>query len=199
MVTHGQEALTQKALTQPACVAAGGLREQDTAAQTKQIEALLEASNQGPAKWTIVVGHHAVRSYGRHCAPAAPGAINDCQAMAWLGPLLQKHGVQLYLNGHDHDMQHIKFPNETTHFVTSGGGGDFRPGEFDGLDKPHAQFLADDLGFALVEVEEDLMTVTLFVRRSGSQPAHVVQIWAGKEGGKVRRGLWGMSRRNTML
>src|ERR1700761_2394235 len=37
--------------------------------------------------------------------------------------LLRRHKVDLYLSGHDHDLQHIEFKGHPTSFVISGGGG----------------------------------------------------------------------------
>jgi tartrate-resistant acid phosphatase type 5 len=37
--------------------------------------------------------------------------------------LLRRHKVDLYLSGHDHDLQHLDFKAHSTSFVISGGGG----------------------------------------------------------------------------
>jgi tartrate-resistant acid phosphatase type 5 len=37
--------------------------------------------------------------------------------------LLRRHNVDLYLSGHDHDLQHLEFKGHPTSFVISGGGG----------------------------------------------------------------------------
>jgi tartrate-resistant acid phosphatase type 5 len=67
------------------------------------------------APWTICVGHHPVYSNGQH---------GDTEALVSdLAPLLQAHGVQTYLCGHDHDMQHLELEGQKTSFVISGGGG----------------------------------------------------------------------------
>lgn len=42
-------------------------------------------------------------------------------------PLLEKYGVQLYLAGHDHDLEHIWQPGRRTHHVVSGAGSQTRP------------------------------------------------------------------------
>ncbi|MBI1370470.1 MAG: acid phosphatase [Planctomycetes bacterium] len=67
------------------------------------------------APWTICIGHHPVYSNGQH--GDTKGLVDD------LAPLLQEHGVQLYLCGHDHDMQHLELEGLKTSFVVSGGGG----------------------------------------------------------------------------
>ena len=51
------------------------------------------------AKWKIVVGHHAIRSAGHH---------GDTQELVkQLLPILQANNVDLYMNGHDHCLEHI--------------------------------------------------------------------------------------------
>ncbi len=62
-----------------------------------------------------VLGHHPVYSDGPH--GDHPVLIQD-----W-DPLFRKYNVQLYLAGHDHDMQHLEFEGHPTSFFLSGGGG----------------------------------------------------------------------------
>lgn len=77
------------------------------------LERELAASN---ADWKIVVGHHPVFSGGVH--GASWGLIR------YLKPMLEEHGVRVYLNGHDHDLQHIEV--DGVHYLTSGGGAEPR-------------------------------------------------------------------------
>jgi len=62
-----------------------------------------------------VLGHHPIYSDGPH--GDHPVLIRD-----W-DPLFRKHNVQLYLAGHDHDLQHLEFEGHPTSFFLSGGGG----------------------------------------------------------------------------
>jgi acid phosphatase len=64
------------------------------------------------APWKVVVGHHPVRSGGRHGGSPALAQT--------LEPLLERHGVQVYLCGHDHALQHITIG--ATHHICSGAG-----------------------------------------------------------------------------
>lgn len=64
------------------------------------------------ADWKIVVGHHPVFSGGAH-GPSW-GLIR------YLKPMLEGHGVRVYLNGHDHDFQHIAV--DGVNYITCGGG-----------------------------------------------------------------------------
>jgi len=77
------------------------------------------------APWLVCMGHHPLYSNGRH---------GDSRALiADFGPLFQKHGVDFYFCGHDHDLQHLEFAKLRTSFVLSGGGGarlyDMKPSE----------------------------------------------------------------------
>lgn len=90
-----------------------------TLTQRQQAEqfAWLEAELKRPrtTPFLVVMGHHPVYSNGIH--GDHPVLIRD-----W-DPLFRKHGVHLYLAGHDHDMQHLEFEGHPTSFVISGGGG----------------------------------------------------------------------------
>ncbi len=63
----------------------------------------------------VVMGHHPIYSDGMH--GDHPVLIRD-----W-DPLFRKHKIDLYLAGHDHDMQHLEFEDHPTSFFLSGGGG----------------------------------------------------------------------------
>ena len=80
-----------------------------------------------------VMAHHPVYSNGPH--GDHPVLIRD-----W-APLLREHKVDLYLAGHDHDLQALHFEGEpTTHFLSGGGGADLYVLTKDGLDRgPYAQ------------------------------------------------------------
>jgi 3',5'-cyclic AMP phosphodiesterase CpdA len=62
-----------------------------------------------------VAAHHPIYSNGIHCD-------NRVLADEW-DPLLRRHRVDLYISGHDHDLQHLEFQGHPTSFVVSGGGG----------------------------------------------------------------------------
>jgi len=65
--------------------------------------------------WLVVMGHHPLYNNGHHGHTEA--LIKD-----W-GGLFQKHGVDFYFCGHDHDLQHMEFEGMRISFVLSGGGG----------------------------------------------------------------------------
>lgn len=81
--------------------------------------AWLDASLAGSkARWKLVYGHHTIRSGGS-------GHGDTPELVANLLPILKKHGVQTYICGHDHDLQHIV--RDGLHYVLTGAGSEVRP------------------------------------------------------------------------
>ena len=78
----------------------------------KQIAWLSESLSRSSAAWKVVVGHHPIYSGGRH--GDTPGLVETIQ------PILKAHGVQAYLNGHDHALQHIR--RGDIDYICSGSG-----------------------------------------------------------------------------
>lgn len=76
----------------------------------------LAASN---APWKVVVGHHPIYSSGFYG--------NDRAAIARLTPLFRRHGVQLYINGHDHNYERSRPIDGTTYLTVGNGGASLRP------------------------------------------------------------------------
>ncbi|CAO2151617.1 unnamed protein product [Urochloa humidicola] len=69
---------------------------------------------QSKATWKIVIGHHAIRSVSEH---------GDTQELVQqLLPILKANGVDLYINGHDHCLEHISSRDSPLQYLTSGGG-----------------------------------------------------------------------------
>jgi acid phosphatase len=91
---------------------------QDTAAQLAWFERALSASR---ADWKIVIGHHPVWP-NRTSDDGGEGASPDIRAK--IDPILRKYRVPLYLNGHDHDLQHVA--KNGTNYVCTGAGSKIR-------------------------------------------------------------------------
>ena len=83
---------------------------QDTDAQLAWLDAALARST---AAWKIVIGHHPVRTVLRQHRDTK-------ELVTRLQPLLVKHRVPVYLNGHDHNLQLRR--DAGTAFITSGAG-----------------------------------------------------------------------------
>lgn len=85
------------------------------------------------APFLVVMGHHPVYSNGPH--GDHPVLVRD-----W-DPLFLKYKVDLYMAGHDHDLQVLQFEDHpTTHFLSGGGGADLYVLKIDDLERgPYAQ------------------------------------------------------------
>ncbi len=91
-------------------LAHGHLEAHDGARQIAWLKSELRRST---APWKVVVGHHPIYS-GDHGDSAA--------LVAQVAPLLEAYGVQVYINGHDHNLQHIR--RGRVDYVCTGAGAD---------------------------------------------------------------------------
>ena len=137
---------------------------QDPAAQLAWFDAALAASI---ADWKIVVGHHPVHS-GRE--PASTAA----DMAAKIEPILQRHRVPLYLNGHDHDLQH--FQAGATHYVCTGAGSKMDPA----CVADAADFCSVRPGFCALRLTAQALEVAF--RDDAGGELHVVDIARPKAG-----------------
>ena len=84
----------------------------DPEAQLAWLDRTLAESD---APWKIVVGHH----------PIYVGSVrysDNLRLVESLVPLLEKHGVQMYLAGHDHNLQHHRPEGSVVDYFVSGAG-----------------------------------------------------------------------------
>jgi tartrate-resistant acid phosphatase type 5 len=68
-----------------------------------------------PARWKIACAHHPFFSNGSH-------GDNGIMQAEW-GPIFKNRGLDFYIAGHDHDLQHLQIPGWPFSFVQAGGGG----------------------------------------------------------------------------
>ena len=87
---------------------------QDAKKQLQWLDQSLAASK---APWKLVFGHHPIYSSGL-------GHGNQPEMIENILPLLQKHQVQAYFAGHDHDLEHLKVGK--LDLIVSGGGSEHR-------------------------------------------------------------------------
>jgi hypothetical protein len=113
-----------------------------------QLEWLDREIGRSTARWKVVYGHHPIYSYGAHEDEVA---VRDV-----LLPLFRGR-VNVYMCGHDHDLQHIA-PEDGVHFVLAGGGGAATRPVASG---PKSLFAASKNGFAVIEATRSSMTVSL--------------------------------------
>jgi 3',5'-cyclic AMP phosphodiesterase CpdA len=85
----------------------------------RQISWLRVVLARSRAPWKVVVGHHPIYSSGFYG--------NDPHLAAKLTGLMRRHGVQLYINGHDHNYERSKPIDGLTYLVVGGGGASLRP------------------------------------------------------------------------
>jgi tartrate-resistant acid phosphatase type 5 len=105
--------------------------------------------------WKVVYGHHPIYSAGQH--------EDNEEKIEQLLPVL-KDRADIYLAGHDHDMQHLK-PEGNLHFFVAGTGGKLRtiePG-------PRSLFARSARGFAVLEADGNKLTVT-FIEEDLTSP-----------------------------
>ena len=104
-----------------------------------------ETLDRSRATWKVVYGHHPIYSAGDH--------EDNEEKIAQLLPVL-KDRADIYLAGHDHDMQHLE-PEGRLHFFVAGTGGKLRaitPG-------PRSLFARSARGFAVLDADAATLTV----------------------------------------
>ena len=96
------------------------------------------------AAWKIVIGHHQV------FAATAPGDYVGDDMIRRFKPLLDRYGVQAYINGHEHNLQHIRV--DRVNYITCGAGSKTDP-----VQAAPGQFGSGRHGFMAMRLEKDLL------------------------------------------
>jgi hypothetical protein len=110
-----------------------------------QLMWLREELERSTARWKVVYGHHPIYSAGQHG--------DDDDLIEQLLPVLRGR-ADIYLAGHDHDMQHLK-PEGKLHFFVAGSGGKLRPI----TPGPRSLFALSSTGFAILEASDSRLLV----------------------------------------
>jgi hypothetical protein len=105
-----------------------------------QLAWLSEQLSRSQATWKIVYGHHPIYSAGAH--------DDNKTLIGRLLPVL-KGRANIYIAGHDHDLQHLKPDGDVHFFVAGGGGARIRPMRPD----PRTIFAESAYGFAVIEAD----------------------------------------------
>lgn len=127
---------------------------QDTAAQLAWLDRALGESR---APWKIVIGHHPLYT-------ALGGAHHDQpDLIAPLAPLLLRHRVPVYINGHDHSMQYVEIDGIA--YVTTGAGSE----TYDTGPASRPGFASGAHGFLRAALRPDTLDIA-FVTERGEEP-----------------------------
>jgi len=115
----------------------------DTALPNKEMAWLDAELAKSKARWKIVYGHYQIYSATRG---------DERNLIQRLLPILRNR-VDIYLCGHDHNLQELK-PEDGVHFFVSGGGGagvyPFRQPNY-----PHSTFKQEQYGFTVLDADKD--------------------------------------------
>jgi predicted MPP superfamily phosphohydrolase len=120
----------------------------------RELSWLDEELAKSTAVWKIVYSHFQIYSATR--------GDNDAEQddlVNRLLPILKKNKVELYICGHDHNLQILK-PDGGVHFVVAGGGG---AGTYEFIQKDYVRsvFKEQAHGFAILEADRERLTVRL--------------------------------------
>lgn len=116
---------------------------QSVATQMAWLDRALRSSK---AARKLVVGHHTIRSGGS-------GHGDTPELVTRVKPLLERHRVRAYINGHDHDMQHIV--DNGVDYICCGAGSEVRPVKA----VAGTKFCLSRSGFAAITIAGDEMSL----------------------------------------
>ena len=133
--------------------------DQDVEGQLRWLDRSLAAST---AQWKIVVGHHPVVRYSAAEQAAAADMIDR------VDPILQRHGVPLYLHGHNHNLQHVR--RGLTDYICAGAGSQ----NDDPCSDNGGDFCALKPGFVAAALNRE--SIRVGYRDADGTELHVVQI-----------------------
>lgn len=129
----------------------------DSALPNKEIAWLTAELARSKAKWKVVYGHYQIYSATRG---------DEQNLIQRLLPVLRNH-ADVYLCGHDHNLQELK-PEDGVHFFVSGGGGagvyNFRQPNYAHND----QFKDVDYGFTILDATDTELKMT-FIGLQGQE------------------------------
>lgn len=127
------------------------VKTQDSTKQKKWLAKVLSDTARN-IKWKIVVGHHPMYTGGGRTEAYDTKAIRNS-----LKPLFDKCGVDVYLAGHEHSLQHLYAGGKTYHFI-SGAASEKTPVKLLGISK----MAASEYGFMLFSITgNDLLLQTI--------------------------------------
>ncbi|KAE8076415.1 hypothetical protein FH972_015070 [Carpinus fangiana] len=126
-------------------------REQYLSNLLKDVDTALRDST---AKWKIVVGHHTIKSAGHH------GVTKELEHH--LLPILEANNVDMYINGHDHCLEHISSTESQIQFLTSGGGSKAWRGDIEKWNPEELKLYYDGQGFMTVQMTQTTADIVFY-------------------------------------
>lgn len=121
--------------------------DEGTIAQLDWLDEKLENSS---AQWKIIVGHHSPYSYGMH------GDNSTIKEL--VVPIAREHNVDLFITGHDHDLQHIDHPNDDIAYIVNGAGSTLR----DTSSGEMSEFALSEYGFVGLALDKGTLQILFF-------------------------------------
>jgi tartrate-resistant acid phosphatase type 5 len=118
-----------------------GMRRNAPGPIADQAKWLDDALGRSDARWKIVVGHHPIHTVSKRDEP---------DMVAQIKPVLERHNVPLYVNGHVHNLQCVRHKAIT--YVTTGAGGR-KLGHVGHVDS--TQFARETFGFVTLDIARD--------------------------------------------
>lgn len=88
----------------------------------KQLAWLRTSLEHSKARWKMVAGHHPIFSDGIHGREESTIRLRSI-----LEPVFKAAKVDVYVAGHDHDLQRLIIPDHSTLFLVSGAASEVRP------------------------------------------------------------------------
>jgi hypothetical protein len=122
--------------------------------QTEWLKKVLPAST---AKWKVVAFHHPAWTCGGYRS-------NTAIVQKWV-PLFERYGVQLVLNGHDHNYQRFAPRRGVRYIVHGGGGAHLYPIERCPSSYPTRRFARAVHGFLYLRATDTELRVSSVTRR----------------------------------
>ena len=126
---------------------------QDDKAQLQFIDSVLSVSKE---TWKVVIGHHPVYAY------TTKDSSERTDLQTRLDPILRKHKVDFYFNGHIHNFQHIKIEGSPVDYIVNSSASLSRPVE----KMEGTQFCSSVSGFTVCSVDTAQFTVN-FMNKNG--------------------------------
>jgi hypothetical protein len=120
-----------------------------------ELEWLDKALSESKATWKVVYGHYQIYSATRG---------DNKELIDRLLPILKKDNVDVWINGHDHNLQELK-ADGSLHFFVSGGGG---AGLYDMTPYPRSVFRKKLAGFSVIEADATHLKVS-FIGDDGKE------------------------------